>query len=87
MTRTSEPLIHQAKTAAEFLAECEARRRDTSGSRPWSIVHVPTGEIVPALPEPIQTADGPVMPGLGVKYFRLKRDAQAALLRMRETLT
>mgnify|MGYP003577235067 CR=1 FL=1 len=68
------------------LSDCEVQRGRTWGSSQWSIVHVPTGQIVSALPEPIQTADGPVMPGLGARYFRLKRDAQAALSRLSEAI-
>lgn len=69
--------------AAMYLAECQAQRRSDGGARPWSIIHVPTGEVVPAIPEPIQTADGPVMPGRGAKFFALKREASSALGYMR----
>lgn len=68
---------------AQILKESAVKRVSSYGSYPWAIVHVPTGQRVQGLPETIDHPDLGMTTISGPSLFQRKRDAQAALDRLR----
>jgi hypothetical protein len=64
------------------LAECAAKRISSYGSHPWAIVHEPSGEHIEGPREVLDYGLGPMLIS-GPRYFTRKRDAQAALDKLR----
>ena len=69
-----------------LLAECKPSRICTYGSNQWAIVHEPSANVVPGPPEVIDYGLG-ARPISGPLYFPRKKDAQAALDKLRTVLS
>lgn len=67
-----------------LLAECKPSRICTYGSHQWAIVHEPSANVVPGPPETHDFGDERIPQTIsGPLYFRRKKDAQAALDKLR----